>query len=109
MKHLKTFEAFTNNVNEGVSSKAKALQSKFEDCQLVSDWYQDMLDDDMDLSNTDAAMKEFGTKPDNTLYASAANDEDAFEDFMKEVKKSGLKYKEADNVDGFKEVFISGK
>jgi len=109
MKHLKTFESYIESLNENINSKAKDLMSKFDDCILVSDWYADSKDEGFDTENADKAMKAFGTKPENTLYASAANDEDDYEEFLELVKKSGLKYQEAENVDGFSEVFVSGK
>jgi len=112
MKHLKTFESF---LNESISAKAKALKTKLPPvygehiCGLVSDWYKDVKNDGGDLENANTAMKVFGTDPKTTLYANAGNNEDEFDKFMDEVRKSGLIYKELTNVDGFAEVFISGK
>jgi hypothetical protein len=111
MKHVKTFESFLSEsqINEGISSKAKNLMSKFEDCQLVSNYYEDSKAEDVSTENEDAAMKEFGTTPDTTLVASNANDLDGYDDFLEDLKKSGLKYVEKYNESGYDEVFISGK
>ncbi len=109
MKHIKTFESYTESLNEGISSNAKALMSQFEDCVLVSDYYEDQKAEELDTEPDDAAMKELGTTPETTVYASAANDEIAYDKFMKKVQKSGLKYVENTSIDGFPQVFISGK
>jgi hypothetical protein len=117
MKHIQTFESFVEgSVNEdatsGFNSKVKDLMKKFgtDISSVVSDWWEVVQSEqEEDAAEMTAIMKRLGSTPETTAYFSSANDEDAFEEALEMIKKSGLKYEERDATDGYQEVFIKAK
>jgi hypothetical protein len=106
----KVFEGENNDeVNEGINTKAKQLQAKFEDAILVSDFQAGWDDDDEEAERVNNIMKKLGTTPETTLFASDANDEDGYEDFIELVYKSGLKYEEVETPDYVQEIYVAAK
>jgi hypothetical protein len=109
MKHIKTFESYVGSLHEGINSRAKALQGKFEDAILVADFGEGWDDDDDEAERINNIMKKLGTDANTTLFASDANDEDGFEAFADLVRKSGLKYEEAEGPDFIQEIYVNAK
>jgi len=97
------------DVNEGINSRAKALQGKFEDAILVADFGEGWEDVEGEEERINNIMAKLGTDPSTTLFASDANDEDGFEAFVDMVRKSGLKYEEAEGPDFVQEIYVNAK
>lgn len=97
------------DVNEGINSKAKQLQSKFADAITVDQFGEGWDDEDEEGDRVNNIMKKLGTDAATTLFASDANDEEGYERFLAQVMKSGLKYEEAETVDGVQEIYIDAK
>ena len=106
MKHIKTFEGF---LNEAINAKAKQLQSNFEDAITVAEFGAGWDDEQEEADRVNNIMKKLGTDAATTLFASNANDEDGYERFVDSVKKSGLKYEEAETPDFVKEIYVVAK
>jgi len=118
MKHIHTFESFVEgSVNEdatsGFNPTAKNLIKKYSDdsvASVVSDfWDVVQSEEEENAAEIEIIMKKLGSAPETTVYVSAHNDEDLFDEALEMIKKSGIKYEERSSVDGIAEVFVKAK
>jgi len=118
MNHIKTFENFvadsiSEDATSGFNPKAKELIKKYSDdsvASVVSDWWDVVQsEEEENAAEIESIMKKLGSTPETTVYVSAHNDEDMFDEALEMIKKSGLKYEERVSVDGIAEAFVKAK
>ena len=103
------------DVNEGINAKAKQLQRTFlrtpfnAEILTVDQFGEGWDDEQEEADRVNNIMKKLGTDAATTLFASDANDPDGYERFIDLVKKSGLKYEEAETPDFVQEIYIDAK